>query len=64
MPNIEGDDGAARAYYIIMSLTFIYDGNSKGSIVHATEIALSRDCVPVPRDLEIANWLPCSFEIM
>ena len=39
-----------------MSLTFIYDGNSKGSIVHATEIALSRDCAPVPRDLEIAHW--------
>ena len=38
------------------SLTFIYDGNSMGSIVHATEIALSRDCAPVPRDLEIAHW--------
>jgi len=37
------------------SLTFIYDGNSKGSIVHATEIALSRDCAPVPRDLKIAH---------
>ena len=39
-----------------MFLTFIYNGNSKGSIVHATEIALSRDCTPVPRDLEIAHW--------
>ena len=36
------------------SLTFIYDGNSKGSIVHATEIALSWDCAPVPRNLEVA----------
>ena len=37
------------------SLTFIYKGNSKGSIVHATEIALSWDCAPVPRYLEIAH---------
>ena len=27
-----------------MSLTFIYDGNSKGLIVRTTEIALSPDC--------------------
>ena len=38
------------------SLTFIYDGNSKGSVVRATEIALSRDCALVPHDIEIAYW--------
>jgi len=37
-----------------MSLTFIYDGNSKTSIVHATEIARSQDCSPVLHNLEIA----------
>ena len=41
----------------------IYDGNSKGSIVHATEIALSRDCAPVPRDLEIAHWCARDYVI-
>ena len=39
-----------------MSLTFICDGNSKGSIVHVIEIAQSRDYGPVPCDLEIAHW--------
>ena len=38
------------------SLTFIYDGNLKGSIMHATEIALSQDCALVPLNLEIAHW--------
>ena len=31
-----------------------------GSIVHATGIALSRDCAPVPRDLEIARSRDCA----
>jgi len=41
---------------LCMSLTFIYDGNLKGSNVHATEIALSWDCAPVPHDLGIVHW--------
>ena len=53
MPDIDGDDGAARAPYIH---SFINDGNSnddQGSIVHATEIVLPRDCALVPCNLEI-----------
>ena len=42
-----------------MSVTIIYDGNSKGSIVHATVIALYRDCAPVPRNVNPV----CNLEI-
>ena len=40
------------------SLTSIYDGNSKGSILHATEIALSRDWHAISGSWECAaqSW--------
>ena len=54
MPDIDGDNGAEKSS-LCMFLTSVHDGNSKGLIMHATEIARSRDCTPMLRDLEIAH---------
>jgi len=40
MPDIDGDNGAAKSS-LRMLLTGVHDGNSKGLIVHATEIVRS-----------------------
>ena len=54
MPNIEGDDGAARAYYV--PLLPFYNGNLKGSRcrnLKGFKVPRSRDCINPVRNLKI-----------
>ena len=59
MPDIDGDNGAEKSS-LCMFLTSVHDGNSEGLIMHATEIARSRDCVNLVRNLEIGMQFPDS----
>ena len=54
MPDIEGDDGAARAYYV--PLLPFYNGNLKGSRcrnLKGFKVTRSQDCINPVRNLKI-----------
>jgi len=67
MPDIEGDNGAARAYYIRLLPLYTMETQR---VQGFTGAARSRDCTLVPRNLEIAQTqgvisrLACNFGIL
>ena len=55
MPDIEGEDGAARAYYIRLLPLYTMETRRVQLCMQQIEIALSRDCVNPVSNLKIGT---------